>query len=295
MGNNMTGEQDTAVEQLISDLESASSRNDVEALVALFAHDATIESYLVSRVFNRKDGVCRGRAEIRELARALSSRGKRWGGHEPPIIRGNTVAIEYTSASSDAEKFSVDIIEVRDGTIQSLRAYAGWRAIMALTGGAESNAGRNSASSDQRRDDNRRKVTMLFEAFNDGGLSLVDELVSPEYVGARGDKGPAGFKAVVIGLRAAFPDIHYTLDDVVAEGDRVAVRWHWTGTHRAAFRGFPATGKTIANTGIGIFQFQDGTIVTAALETDRLGFLEQMGGVPESIGRDARSSAPSRP
>src|SRR5438445_7685990 len=58
----------------------------------------------------------------------------------PPIIRGNTVVIEHRSASSDAEKFSVDIIEVKDGRIQSLRAYAGWRAIIALTGGAEADA-----------------------------------------------------------------------------------------------------------------------------------------------------------
>ena len=290
----MEQEQVATVEQLLSDLEAAFSRNDVEAIVALFAPDATIESYLVSRVFNRKEGVCRGRAEIRELALALLSRGRPWGGHEPPIIRGNTVAIEYKSASSDAEKFSVDVIEVRDGRIQSLRAYAGWRAIVALTGGAETDAVRNSVLPDERREENRRKVTMLFEAFNNGGLGVVDELVGPEYVGAQGDKGPAGFKTVVVGLRAAFPDVHYTLDDVVAEGDRVAVRWHWTGTHRAAFRGFPATGKTITNTGAGIFQFQGGKIVTAVLETDRLGFLEQIGAVPEGIGRGARSSAPSR-
>ena len=162
----MKAEKVTTVEQLISDLEAASSRNDVEAIVALFAPDATIGSYLVSRVFNRAEGVCRGRAEIRELALALSKRGRPWGGHEPPIIRGNTVAIEYRSASSDAETFSVDIIEVRDGKIQSLRAYAGWRAMTALTGGAETDARRNGVMSDQRREDNRHKVATLFEAFN---------------------------------------------------------------------------------------------------------------------------------
>src|SRR6476646_6233373 len=102
----MQDEQATNVERLMSELEAASTRKDVEALVALFTEDATIESYLVSRVFNRKEGVCHGRAEIRELGRALMARGTPWGGHEPPIIRGNTVAIEYRSASSDAEKFS---------------------------------------------------------------------------------------------------------------------------------------------------------------------------------------------
>jgi ketosteroid isomerase-like protein len=132
----MKDEQVTTVEQAISDLEAAFSRNDVEGLVALFAQDATIESYLVSRIFNRKEGVCRGRAEIQELVRALMKRGTPWGGHEPPIIRGNTVVVEHRGASSDTEKFSVDIIEVRDGKIQSLRAYAGWRAVIALTDAA---------------------------------------------------------------------------------------------------------------------------------------------------------------
>src|SRR5262249_12582841 len=130
----MKDEPITTVERVIDDVEAALSRNDLEGIVGLFAQDATIESYLVSRVFNRKEGVCRGRDEIRELARALMKRGVPWGGHEPPIIRGNTVAVEFMTASSEAEKSSVDIIEVRDGKIQSLRAYAGWRAVLALTG-----------------------------------------------------------------------------------------------------------------------------------------------------------------
>ena len=92
----------------------------------------------------------------------------------------------------------------------------------------------------------------------------------------------------MVGLRTAFPDIHYTLDDVVAEGDRVAVRWHWTGTHKAPFRAFPATGKAVTNPGTGIFRFQDGKIVAAALETDRLGFLEQIGVVPPNVGLGPR-------
>lgn len=135
--------QVTAVERLIGQMEAASARKDVEALVALFTEDATIESYLVSRVFNRKEGVCHGRAEIRELVRALVQHGTPWGGHEPPIIRGNTIAIEWRSASSDAEKFSVDIIELRGGRIQSLRAYAGWRAVVALTSEPESDIQRS--------------------------------------------------------------------------------------------------------------------------------------------------------
>jgi ketosteroid isomerase-like protein len=124
----MKDEQLAAAERIIDDMEAAFSRNDVEGLVALFTEDATLESYIVARVFDRKDGVARGRAEIRQIVRTLMERGRPWGGHEPPIVRGNMVAVEFRTKSSDAEKYSVDIIELRDGKIQSLRAYVGWRA-----------------------------------------------------------------------------------------------------------------------------------------------------------------------
>jgi ketosteroid isomerase-like protein len=122
------------VEQIIRALDTAASQNDVEGAVAVFAQDATVESPVIPRLLNRKEGVCRGRDEIRDLVRALMRRRMPWGRHEPPLIRGSTVAIEYMRASSDSEQFSVDVIEIRDGKIQSLRAYLGWRAVMAFTG-----------------------------------------------------------------------------------------------------------------------------------------------------------------
>jgi steroid delta-isomerase-like uncharacterized protein len=150
----------------------------------------------------------------------------------------------------------------------------------------------DSDTSQATRDENKQKVQALFETFNQGDLGRIDALVGPSYVGAQGDRGPAGFRAVVVGLRSAFPDLHYTVDDLVAEGDAVAVRWHWTGTHRAPFRAFPATGKAVSNSGSGIFHFKDGRIDAAALETDRLGFLEQIGAVPANVGRGPQPAAP---
>ncbi len=120
------------IEQMIRGLETAFSQNDIEGIVAAFAQDATVESPIIARLFNREEGVCRGRDEIRELARAWKRLGVPWGEHKPPLVRGNTVAIEYMRASSDGERFSVDIVEIHDGMIQSLRAYVGWRAVMAL-------------------------------------------------------------------------------------------------------------------------------------------------------------------
>lgn len=149
--------------------------------------------------------------------------------------------------------------------------------------------------STQKQDENKKKVQTLFETFNQGELAPIDDLVGPEYVGAQGDKGPAGFRAVVVGLRTAFPDLHYTVDDLFAAGDEVAIRWHWTGTHREPFRAFPATGKPVSNTGMGIFRLKEGKIVAAVLETDRLGFLEQIGAVPANVGRGPQPPAPPRP
>jgi len=143
------------------------------------------------------------------------------------------------------------------------------------------------------RDQNKKNVEKLFATFGNGDLAALEQLVAPEYVGPQGDKGPAGFRAVVVGLRGAFPDIHYTVDEMVAEGESVAVRWHWTGTHRGQFRGYAPTGKAVSNSGSGIFRFQDDKVVSAGLETDRLGFLQQIGAVPENVGLGPRAGSPA--
>jgi ketosteroid isomerase-like protein len=122
-------DEHTEAEEFVRAFDSAWSRNDVEAAVALFAEDAALESPLVQRVLHRPTGVLHGRDEIREMVRSLMSGGTPWGGHEPPLIRGNRVALEFRPPSSDTEHFSVDIIELREGKIQSLRAYTGWRAL----------------------------------------------------------------------------------------------------------------------------------------------------------------------
>ncbi len=128
---------------------------------------------------------------------------------------------------------------------------------------------------------NKLIVRRVFEeAVNQGRLDLLPELFAADYVGPQGDRGPAGFGAVMESLRRAFPDIAYVIDDVVAEGDRVVLRWTWTGTHRGAFRTFQPTGKTIRNTGIGVFQLRDGRVTRVWMESDRLGFQEQMAGKP---------------
>jgi len=137
-------------------------------------------------------------------------------------------------------------------------------------------------------DANKQVIRRLYEdCINRGRLDGLAELVSDDYVGPRGERGAAGFATTITGLRAGFPDIQFTLDDLVAEADRVTVRWTWHATHAGTFAGpagrFAATGKAISNTAIAIYQLSDRKIVHAWLESDRLGVLQQIGALPASF------------
>lgn len=125
----MRDESVATVEKIIQDMEAAFARKDLEALSALFTEDATLESFLVSRILKRPEGVCHGKEEVREVLQNLVEQGVPWGGHAPPLVRGNMAAVEFKTRASDQDTFSVDILEIQNGKIKSLRAYAGWRAM----------------------------------------------------------------------------------------------------------------------------------------------------------------------
>jgi len=127
---------------------------------------------------------------------------------------------------------------------------------------------------------NKATVQRLYEeGINPGRVELMNELVGDEYVGPNGEQGPAGFAVTVQDLRRGFPDITFTIEDLVAEGDRVAVRWRWHATHAGQFRTFAATSRHVTNTGIAIYELRNGRITRAWLETDRLGALQQIGAI----------------
>lgn len=142
-------------------------------------------------------------------------------------------------------------------------------------------------------DANKQLVRRLYDDYlNPGRLDRLGEIVSPDFQGAGPQRGPAAFSGVIGGLRAAFPDLRYTVEDLVGDGDRVAVRWSWRGTHTGAFRGIAPTGKQVVNTGFAIFEVTDGKLARAWVETDRLGFLVAIGAVPyQEIFGPPRASA----
>ena len=137
-------------------------------------------------------------------------------------------------------------------------------------------------------------VHCLFaECLNEGDLSVADQLVSPDFTGPAG-KGPEGFKAMISPLRQGFPDLHFTIQDMVAEGSRVVVRWTSHGTHRGMFAGTAPTGRQVSNEGIGIYRVEDGKIVESWSQVDRLGVLQQIGALP-TIGRGGPAAQAAEP
>ena len=115
-------------------------------------------------------------------------------------------------------------------------------------------------------------------------LAAVDELFAPDFVFAYPSAGVPpnleGYKQFVTMSFATFEDIHCTPEDIVAEGDKVTVRWTWRGTHKGEFMGVAPTGKQVTLTGISILRIVGGKIVEEWGEMDTLGMLQQLGAFP---------------
>jgi steroid delta-isomerase-like uncharacterized protein len=125
------------------------------------------------------------------------------------------------------------------------------------------------------------------EAFNKGNVDVIDEIVSSNIVThdpaapPNMPAGSEGVKQMVLGYRSAFPDIKVTIDDLIAEGDKVVTRWSARGTHEGELMGIPPTGKEGQVTGISIDRIEGGQIVESWTNWDTLGLLQQIGAVPE--------------
>ena len=92
--------------------------------------------------------------------------------------------------------------------------------------------------------------------------------------------GVEGLKDVLRGMRAGFPDMHWSVEEQVVEGEKVVTRFEWTGTHRGNFLGVPATGRSVKVWGMVIDRFQDGKIKDTRIIMDTLGLMMQIGAIP---------------
>ena len=121
--------------------------------------------------------------------------------------------------------------------------------------------------------------------WNERKLAVLDEIVAHDYV--RHDpafpgevRGPGGFKQYVMAMCAPFPDAQVSIEDVIAEGDQMAIRWAFHGKHSGDFMSIPATGKVITLTGISIIRIRGDKIVEGWDGYGALGMLRQLGVAP---------------
>ena len=119
------------------------------------------------------------------------------------------------------------------------------------------------------------------EIYNQGYLRVADEIVAADYINHNPAPGEApgreGFKAFVAYLRRAFADLQFTIEDQVAEGDKVVTRITIRGRQEGEFAGIPPTGKLVTVTAISIHRFADGQIQESWLNWDALGLVQQLG------------------
>jgi steroid delta-isomerase-like uncharacterized protein len=133
-------------------------------------------------------------------------------------------------------------------------------------------------------EDNKATARRWYEeVFNAGNLDLIHELFAPNFV----DHDPVnplpglqGVREVVGMYRGAFPDLHITVEDWVAEGDKVVTRFRAQGTHKGPLMGIPPTQKQVTVTGIDLLGFEHGKIAEHWGNRDDLGMLQQLGALP---------------
>ena len=127
------------------------------------------------------------------------------------------------------------------------------------------------------------------EIFSKGNTALIEQMFDAAYVnhdnsGPPGGwpLGPQGFHAVVATYRGALPDLQMTIEDQVAEGDRVVTRWSGRATNSGSLAGMPPTGKSVVISGISIERFANGKIAESWVNFDQMGMLQQLGVIPVS-------------
>ena len=128
------------------------------------------------------------------------------------------------------------------------------------------------------------------EVFNAGNLAAAEEYFGPDFVNHAGPpdwpRGPEGIRRTVTMLRTAFPDLRFTIEEVIVEDETIAARWTARGTHQGTLQGpmgsIPATGRSVTFQGITMGPVAHGKAGASWVITDQLGLLRQVGANPDA-------------
>jgi steroid delta-isomerase-like uncharacterized protein len=146
-------------------------------------------------------------------------------------------------------------------------------------------------------EENKAVIRRWIEAFNERNLEAEADLLAPGYVAhvpaAPGPlEGLEAWRQFTGPFVEAFPDLRLTVEDIMAEGDMVAARVAFDGTHRGEFQGIPPTGKEVAFTSIEVNRVVDGKGEEHWVEIDLLGLMQQLGAIPEP-GHSSEEASPT--
>jgi predicted ester cyclase len=131
---------------------------------------------------------------------------------------------------------------------------------------------------------NKALVQHMLELLTRGDLNTGDHVIAANWVNHDPSlpplQGYEGFKQLSMIFRSAFPGFHTEIEDLLAEGDKVATRFRLRGTNTGSFQGMPPTGRAIDITATGIFRVVDGRVTDNWVNIDALGLMQQLGVVP---------------
>jgi predicted ester cyclase len=131
---------------------------------------------------------------------------------------------------------------------------------------------------------NKEVIRTLYEqSLNRRDMGLLQHLISEDYTGPDGKRGVPGFTEPVEAVIRAFPDVQWKIEELIAEGDKVVIRWTLTGTHNGRFQDIAATGKTVTGNAMAVYELKEGKVISTRVLTDRLGFLQQLDVLPALI------------
>jgi steroid delta-isomerase-like uncharacterized protein len=122
------------------------------------------------------------------------------------------------------------------------------------------------------------------EVINQGKLDRADDLVAQDFIeldplpGQR--QGREGLKEIIGVIRTAFPDIHWVMEEMVAEGELVFSRFTWSGAHRGAFLGIPATGRRVNVPGMVLDRLVAGRMAESRILMNTMALMQQLGVIP---------------
>jgi steroid delta-isomerase-like uncharacterized protein len=134
--------------------------------------------------------------------------------------------------------------------------------------------------------ENKAIIRRLYEEiWNKRKLELVSEIVSPSHAlqapNVSGSAvGPEAYKRQLMLFFAGYPDLHFSVEDTIAEEDKVVACWTFSGTHEGEYLGIPATNKKVSVEGITIHHIANGKIMDSYSNWDALGMMQQLGVVP---------------